>query len=222
MVVVKVFQDILEANEKLAEINRKIFVERGILVANLIGSPGCGKTTLLEETLVMLLARGDMRPGVIEGDLETARDAERIAACGVPAVQINTQGGCHLDAAMVQSVLGNLPLEELDIIFIENVGNLVCPADFDIGEHFKVALLSVTEGDDKAAKYPVIFHNAVAAVVTKMDLIEHTDFSLETVLRDMHVANPNLVGFPVSSQTGKGMEPWVEWLDAQVRHMRSG
>ena len=220
MARIKVYRDILEANERLAESNRSTFSECGVLVANLIGSPGCGKTTLLEKTLAMLGERGKARPGVIEGDLETARDAERIAKCGVPAVQINTQGGCHLDAAMVQAVLSDLPLDDIDILFIENVGNLVCPADYDLGEHFKVALVSVTEGDDKPAKYPVIFHNAAAAIVAKMDLIEHTDFSLDAALRDMRVANPDLICFPLSSRTGEGVASWVEWLEEQMRRVR--
>ena len=210
---VKVFQDILEASERLAEMNRQVFAEKGILAANLIGSPGCGKTTLLQKTLEILKARGNLRPGVIAGDLETSHDAERIAACGVPVVQINTQGGCHLDAATVQAVLPDLPLHDLDVIFIENVGNLVCPATVALGETFKVALVSVTEGDEKPAKYPVVFRNAEAAVITKTDLLEHTDFSMDRATRDMHAINPSLTIFQLSAHTGEGMEEWVEWLE---------
>ena len=210
---VKVFHDILEANARLAEMNRRLFAEKGILVANLIGSPGCGKTTLLQRTLERLQARGNLRPGVIAGDLETSRDAERIAACGAPVVQINTQGSCHLDAAMVQTVLSDLPLDDMDLMFIENVGNLVCPAGVALGETFKVALLSVTEGDEKPAKYPVIFKNAEVALITKIDLLKHTDFSVETATRDMRAINPDLAIFQLSSRTGEGMDAWVEYLE---------
>jgi len=211
---VKVFQDILDANDRLAEMNRAVFAEHHLLVLNLIGSPGCGKTTLLEKTLASLLARKKLRPGAVEGDLETSRDAERIARCGVPAVQINTQGACHLDAAMIQSVLPALPLNELDVLFIENVGNLVCPADYDLGETCKVVLLSVTEGDDKPAKYPYIFRKARAAVVTKMDLLQHTDFALDAASRDMRIAKPDIVAFQVSARTGEGMDRWLEWIES--------
>jgi len=214
---VKVYQNILEANESLAEVNRKKFKEHGVFVVNLIGSPGCGKTTLLEKTLSALLERGEARPAVVEGDLETSRDAERIALTGVPAVQINTQGGCHLNAAMLMAVMSDLPLDETDLLFVENVGNLVCPAAFDLGERFKVALLSVTEGDDKPAKYPVIFRKAHAAVVTKMDLAGYTDFSVENALRDMRAVNPELQTFLTSSRTGEGLDAWVEWLEEQAR-----
>ena len=214
---IKVFQDILKANDRLAEMNRETLRRHGVAAVNLIGAPGCGKTTLLERTLGMLLERANLRPGVIEGDLETSRDAERIARCGVPAVQINTQGACHLDAAMIQTVLGDFALGEIDILFIENVGNLVCPAGYDLGESFKIAFVSVTEGDDKPAKYPVVFRRAEAAVITKMDLIEHTDFSTDTARRDMLVANRKLVSFAVSARTGLGMEDWVGWLEKRAR-----
>ena len=216
---VKVYQDILEANDSLAEMNRKKFKEQGILVVNLIGSPGCGKTTLLEKTLAALRERGNARPAVVEGDLETSRDAERIARSGVPVVQINTQGGCHLDASMLAAVLPDLPLAEINLLFIENVGNLVCPASFDIGESYKVVVLSVTEGDDKPAKYPVIFHHAEVALVTKMDLIEHTDFSLAAALRDMRSANAKLKCLPLSARTGQGMEAWMELIEGQVQSL---
>jgi len=210
---IKVFQNVLDANDRIAAMNRKRFTEHRLLVLNLIGSPGCGKTTLLEKTLLLLRERKAVRPGVIEGDLETSRDAERIARLGVPAVQINTQGGCHLDAAMIQTVADELPLKEMDVLFIENVGNLVCPADYDLGESRKVVLLSVAEGDDKPSKYPYIFRAAGAAVVTKMDLLPHTDFSLDAARRDMGIANPNLVTFTLSARTGEGLEAWVEWIE---------
>jgi len=219
---VKVYQDILEANDNLAEMNRKKFKGHGILVVNLIGSPGCGKTMLLEKTLAALRERGKVRPAVVEGDLETSRDAERIARSGVPVVQINTQGGCHLDASMLAAVLPDLPLAEINLLFIENVGNLVCPASFDVGESYKVVVLSVTEGDDKPAKYPVVFHHSEVALVTKMDLIEHTDFSLEAALRDMRSVNPKLKCLPLSARTGQGMDAWVELLEEQVQGVSKG
>ena len=210
---VKVYQNILEANDNIAEMNRKCFGEHGIFAMNLIGSPGCGKTTLLEKTLAMLVERGKLRPAVVEGDLETSRDADRIARTGVPAVQINTQGGCHLNASMLMTVLSELTLSEIDLLFVENVGNLVCPASFDLGEHFKVVVLSVTEGDDKPSKYPVIFHNAKVALVTKMDLIEHTDFAMDAARRDMLAANPQLKILLVSARTGQGMDAWIELIE---------
>ena len=154
---------------------------------------------------------------MIEGDLETSRDAERIARLGVPAVQINTQGGCHLDAAMIQRVLDDLPLKEMDVLFIENVGNLVCPADYDLGETQKVALLSVAEGDDKPAKYPYIFRQSGAAVVTKMDLLPHTDFSLDAALRDMRIANPRLAHLPPLRPHRRRPGEWVEWIERLAR-----
>ena len=201
--------------------NRRRFADHHLLVLNLIGSPGCGKTTLLEKTLALLLEQKRARPGVIEGDLETSRDAERIARLGVPAVQINTQGGCHLDAAMIQAVADELPLKEMDVLFIENVGNLVCPADYDLGESRKVVLLSVAEGDDKPSKYPYIFRAAGAAVVTKMDLLPHTDFSLDAALRDMRIANPDLVTFTLSARTGEGLAAWVGWIEKRAAEQRT-
>ena len=218
---VKVFQNVLDANDRIAAMNRRRFAERRLLVLNLIGSPGCGKTTLLEKTLALLLDRKAARPGVIEGDLETSRDAERIARLGVPAVQINTQGGCHLDAAMIQAVVDDLPLNDMDVLFIENVGNLVCPADYDLGESRKVVILSVAEGDDKPSKYPYIFRAAGAAVVTKMDLLPHTDFSLEAALRDMRIANPALETFTLSARTGEGLDSWLTWLRTGATHARA-
>jgi len=218
---VKVYQDILEANERLAELNRRTLDGHGVVAANLIGAPGCGKTTLLEATLARLADRTGLRAGVIEGDLETSRDADRIARCNVPAVQINTQGGCHLDAAMLQAVLADFPLREIDLLFIENVGNLVCPADYDLGEHFKVALVSLPEGDDKPAKYPIIFRRAEAALITKMDLIEHVEFDLEEAVRHMRIANPDLAVFSLSARSGQGMDEWIGWLEARVSAARS-
>jgi len=208
---VKVYHNVLDVNDRIAALNRTRLESEGVLALNLIGSPGCGKTTLLERTLKVLMAAG-VRCGVIEGDLETSRDAERIAACGVPAVQINTKGGCHLDAASVQRVLEDLPLGDMDVLFVENVGNLVCPAGFDLGESGKVAVLSVTEGDDKPCKYPVIFRNAAVALISKADLLPHTDFNVEIAERDMRAVNPEMPIFSLSTRTGIGFEDWTNWV----------
>lgn len=218
---VKVYQDVLDANDRIAALNRVRLESLGLLTLNLIGSPGCGKTSLLERTLQELKAAG-IRCGVIEGDLETSRDAERISACGVPAVQINTKGGCHLDAASVQRVLDDLPLTEMDVLFIENVGNLVCPAGFDLGEAGKVVVLSVTEGDDKPSKYPVIFRKASAALITKSDLLSHTDFNVDAAQRDMRAVNPPLPVMLLSARTGDGIAEWMGWILARTRRRSHG
>ena len=206
-------QRLLRANAALAKENRARFGAAGTLVVNLISSPGAGKTTLLEETLARL--GGRFRVGVIEGDICTTRDAERIAGKGTPVVQINTAGVCHLDASTVARAV-----EELgggyDIIFIENVGNLVCPAEFDLGEDVKVALLSVVEGGDKPAKYPEVFRTASAAVITKVDLLPHTDFDLAACLKELHNINPGMAVFLTSARNGAGIAGWCEWLKRLV------
>lgn len=213
---VKVHADILKANDVLAQHNRSFFDEHGLYVVNLLGSPGSGKTTLLERTVEVCRSRSGMRIGVIEGDIETSRDAERIAAMGVPAIQINTRGACHLDAAMIGGVLDDIPANEIDLLFIENVGNLVCPVGFDLGENAKVTVLSVTEGEDKPAKYPGAFRKSRATVVSKTDLLQHTDVSIETVQHDILAINPGMRVIAVSSRTGRGVPDWVDWLEAAV------
>lgn len=184
--------------------------KKGVAALNLISSPGAGKTTLLEQTIARL--KGKLTVGVIEGDLYTARDAGRISAQGAAAVQINTGGTCHLNAAMVARALEELPLASLDLLFIENVGNLVCPAAFYLGEHCKVALLSVAEGSDKPAKYPGVFREARAVVVTKLDLLPYTDFDLAGCTAELKELNPELNIFVLSAKTGAGMEGWLAWL----------
>lgn len=216
----KVFlvKDLLAANEEMARENRSLLKQYGLIALNLIGGPGAGKTTLLEKTVTALSNR--LRFGIIEGDICTSRDAERLAKLGVEVIQINTGGACHLDAAMVGRVLRELSLAELDLIIVENVGNLVCPAEFDLGEDIKVAVFSVTEGSDKPAKYPLVFQQAKACVLTKLDLLPYTDFDLDGVLKEIAQINPALKVFPLSARTGEGMGAWYEWLMSQAHAHR--
>jgi hydrogenase nickel incorporation protein HypB len=210
-------QKILRANEQVACENRKRLVR--LPTVNLISSPGAGKTTLLEQTIVTL--RGELGVGVIEGDIYTTRDAERIAGQGAAVVQINTAGLCHLDANMVGRALDQLELDDLDLLFIENVGNLVCPAEFDLGEDHKVAVLSVAEGGDKPVKYPLVFREARAAVINKCDLLPYTDFDMNKVQAEIRMINPEIRIFVTSATTGEGVEAWCAWLRDLVRHKRS-
>ncbi|MBK3332953.1 hydrogenase nickel incorporation protein HypB [Persephonella atlantica] len=207
---VEVITKILDANDKQAESNRKHFDEHGILAVNLMSSPGSGKTTLLEKTIQAL--KGQLNIGVIEGDLETNRDAERIKAQGAPAYQISTGQACHLDAFMVHEGIHHLPLKDLDIVFVENVGNLVCPASYDIGTHINVVLLSVPEGDDKPAKYPVMFRSADLMLITKIDLLPYFDFDVEKAVSEARQLNPKMDVIQISTKTGEGMDKWINYL----------
>lgn len=207
---IPVIRNVLEANEKMAAHVRRRLAGGGILALNLISSPGAGKTTLLERTLRDLA--GEFRMAVIEGDLQTDNDARRVAATGAQAVQINTDGGCHLDSNMVLSALDNLNLDGLDILFIENVGNLVCPVEFDCGEDAKVALLSVAEGDDKPEKYPLLFNLAKALVLNKIDLLPHVDFDLVRARAFATKLNKDLDIFELSCRNGEGLDAWYAWL----------
>ncbi len=206
--------NILSANELLAQKNRSLFAVRGSLVINLMSSPGSGKTTILERTIEVLDDR--LKIGVIEGDLYTDQDAQRIEKKGVEVIQINTEGACHLDAGMVGKAFNQLPSSALDIVFIENVGNLVCPAEFDLGEDFQVVVLSTTEGNDKLSKYPLMFHQARAILLNKMDLLPYTDFNLDRFKEDLARINPSATVFPVSGRTGEGIENWYLWLLEEV------
>ena len=210
---IPVVRNILEANANEASELKDFFAQKGILVLNLMSSPGAGKTTILERTLTDL--RDELRMAVIEGDLQTDNDARRVAATGAQAVQINTEGGCHLTASQVRAALASLDLDGLDILFIENVGNLVCPAEFDVGEDFKVTLLSVTEGDDKPEKYPLMFHISAATLLNKIDLLPYVDFNLENASRHARTLNADISLFPVSARTGEGMDAWYDWLRAR-------
>ncbi|MFW5721719.1 MAG: hydrogenase nickel incorporation protein HypB [Desulfohalobiaceae bacterium] len=212
---IKVIRNILEANDRIAAELRELFQSKKILVLNLMSSPGAGKTTLLERTLTDLKA--DYTMAVIEGDLQTSNDAERVAATGAQALQINTEGGCHLDSSMIQQAVRQLNLDDVDILFIENVGNLVCPAEFDVGEDHKITLLSVTEGDDKPEKYPVMFKLSTVVLLNKVDLQPYVDFSLDKAETTARSLNAEVTVLPLSCRTGEGLEPWYEWLRAAVK-----
>jgi hydrogenase nickel incorporation protein HypB len=214
---VDVERKILSANETCALKNRQLLAGHGKRCFNVISSPGSGKTTLLVRTITDL--GQSLRIGVIEGDLQTDIDAERIRATQAPAVQINTEGGCHLSASQVNRALQQLPVESLDLVIIENVGNLVCPSAFELGEDGKVVVLSVAEGDDKPVKYPGIFAKSKVLLVNKIDLLKGglVDFDLDRVKADARRLNHAIEIFPVSAKTGEGMENWYDWLKSQVR-----
>jgi hydrogenase nickel incorporation protein HypB len=216
---VPVIRNLLEANDTLARQLKELFKTRRILALNLISSPGAGKTSLLERTLTDL--KNEFVMAVIEGDLQTDNDARRVAATGAQAVQINTGGGCHLDGAMVLAALSSLNLDGLDILFIENVGNLVCPVEFDCGEDHKIALLSVAEGDDKPEKYPLLFNLATVMILNKIDLLPYVDFNVETATRFAGRLNKNLLTLPVSCRNGEGLEAWYDWLREAVKSKKS-
>lgn len=208
--VVRIEEDLLAKNNRLAAVNRRHFQEKGLLVYNLVSSPGSGKTTLLERTLTDL--QHELHFAVLEGDQQTSNDADRIAATGVPAVQINTGSGCHLDAHMVGHGVENFAALPLDILMIENVGNLVCPASFDLGEDGKIVLLSVTEGEDKPLKYPDMFKAADVLLLTKIDLLPHLRFDIEQCKTFARQVNPHVRIFELSCQSGSGLTPWYNWL----------
>ncbi|NMD72273.1 hydrogenase nickel incorporation protein HypB [Bacillus sp. DNRA2] len=203
--------DVLTNNNKAAEFNRELFVDTNTFVINMMSSPGAGKTTLLEETVRALSGR--YRIAVIEGDLATERDADRIRAMGAKAVQINTHGGCHLDARMVAAALAELDLDEIDILFIENVGNLVCPSGYDLGQHKKIAVLSVPEGNDKIPKYPTMFMRTELVLVNKIDLLPYLNFDVEQAKIDLEGINPESTLIPISATTKEGFDNWLTWIE---------
>ncbi len=212
---IPVVKNILEANDRIAEENRRLFAKEKVAVVNLISSPGSGKTSLLERTADAI--RGKIRMGVIEGDIQSTRDAERIAAKGIPAIQINTDGACHLDGNMVRDVVSDFELSQLDLLVVENVGNLVCPAEFDVGEDHKVVILSVAEGADKPEKYPLIFHESSVLLINKIDLLPYVDCDVQEI-RDISLRiNPKLEIFEISCRTGEGIDRWAEWLSTQIK-----
>lgn len=201
---------IMEANEQLAAHNRELYDAQGISVINLMSAPGAGKTSVLEQTIQRM--KDDYRLGVIEGDLMTTMDADRISALGVPAYQITTGTVCHLDARMVHNALHNFDIGGIDLLFIENVGNLVCPAEFNLGEHLKIMVYSVVEGAEKPRKYPVMFHESAVVLLNKIDLLPYSGVSLDELRRNVLAVSPEAIIFPVSCRTGEGFDAWTEWL----------
>jgi hydrogenase nickel incorporation protein HypB len=219
---IDVGKKILSANEEYALRNNRFLAEHKILCLNMISSPGSGKTTILTRTISEL--KGKIKIGVIEGDIQTDIDTQRIKTTGAPAVQINTNGACHLSAAQVNSALGKLPIKKLDLIFIENVGNLVCPSAFELGENYKIVVLSVPEGDDKPAKYPAIFAKSKVLLINKIDLLKApspVDFDIERVKTDARKLNKGIEIFPVSAKTGSGFAEWCQWLAKSVKNLYS-
>ena len=214
---IDVLQRILGENERTADANRADFAAAGVRVVNLMSSPGAGKTTLLRQTLIHL--GESQRVGIIEGDIETALDAERLEGLGAPVSLVNTANGfggeCHLDATMVRSALWRLPLRELDLVVIENVGNLVCPAEFDVGQDARAMIWSVTEGEDKPAKYPVMFRSADVVVVNKVDLLPHLDVDLDRFRAHLDDVHPGVKVLELSATTGEGLEAWCDWLTSR-------
>jgi hydrogenase nickel incorporation protein HypB len=213
---IKVVKNILDANNRIAEENRKIFNEKGIFVINLMSSPGAGKTSFLEKVIPELLK--DYKVAVIEGDIQDTYDAEKIAKLNIPVVQINTGGACHIDGNMVKETLSDLPLDDIDILILENVGNLVCPAEFNIGENLKIMLLSVTEGDDKPMKYPLMFKVSQAMVINKIDLLPYVEFNVDKAKNDALKINPELKSFEVSCKTGDGIDSFINWLKSNFQN----
>jgi len=210
MSILTIERKILERNDEVAARNREFFRDYGVLALNIVSSPGAGKTSLLEKTIVGL--RGYVRMAVIEGDVQTDLDARRVARYEVPVVQIITNGGCHLEAMLVMDAIRKMDLRDARLLFIENVGNLVCPANYDLGEDMKIVILSVTEGDDKPLKYPAMVRNASVLVINKVDLLPYLECSVETLKNNAKVINPALRIFEVSAKTGAGMEERFQWL----------
>jgi len=202
--------DIMSENNRLADLNRRFFEGRKVLCLNLVSSPGSGKTTILEKSITALKSK--YKISVIEGDQQTILDADRIEKAGAPAIQINTGSGCHLDAYMVESALKKLDIEANSILFIENVGNLVCPALFDLGEHKRVVVISVTEGDDKPLKYPYMFQSSHLCIINKSDLLPYVDFNPEATIKYARSINPDLEFIVLCAKTGEGMDLWYEWI----------
>jgi hydrogenase nickel incorporation protein HypB len=215
---IKILKDILGANEAIARRNKDRLDSHGILTINIMSSPGAGKTSLILQTINRL--KPGTRMAVIEGDVASRIDADKVNKEGVPVIQINTGGGCHLDANMTERALDNLPLQKIDLLLIENVGNLICPAEFNLGEHKKVMLLSMPEGDDKPYKYPLMFSEADVVLVNKVDLLPYLDFNLDAFRKVVTGLNPKVKIFPVSCKTGEGLAAWFAWLEGEVKKLK--
>ncbi|HQP59618.1 MAG TPA: hydrogenase nickel incorporation protein HypB [Anaerolineaceae bacterium] len=218
---VQVVEKILNANDQVAGLNRVKLDEKRIFSINLMASPGSGKTSLILQTIQGLNAR--MQIGVIEGDTAPVTiDADKILAAGMPAVQVNTGGECHLDAVMIDRALNALPLVNLDLVIVENVGNLICPAAFNLGTHANVLIASVPEGDDKPYKYPNIYRGLDVLIINKIDLLPYVSFDMEYFQQGVELLNPGLVTFPISCKTGEGIEKWIDWLQLRVNQQKAG
>jgi hydrogenase nickel incorporation protein HypB len=212
---VPIVEKIMNANDQVAALNQGRLNAAGVFAINLMASPGAGKTTLILETIKALAP--EMRLGVIEGDTAPVTiDADKVLAAGMPAVQINTGGECHLDAMMMSNGLEQLPLDDLDLVIVENVGNLICPAAFNLGTHTNVLIASIPEGDDKPYKYPNIYRGLSVLLISKIDLLPYIDFKMDYFQQGVEILNPGLITFPLSAKTGEGMQAWVDWVKAQV------
>ncbi|MDY6824016.1 MAG: hydrogenase nickel incorporation protein HypB [Thermodesulfobacteriota bacterium] len=219
---VKVVRRVLDANETMAEANRKRFSENNVFVLNIMSSPGAGKTTLLEKTLEAIMP--DIRTAVIVGDICTTNDADRLAKSGADIVQVNTDefgGDCHLAAHVIENAASGFDLANLDLLIVENVGNLVCPAEFDIGENARAVVLSITEGEDKPLKYPLMFRVCDVALLNKVDLLPHLEFDIAQAAANIRQINPDMPVFETSSSTGEGLTPWLDWLKQKVADKKS-
>lgn len=216
---VKILRDVLATNEAIAKENERLFGEKKIFVLNLMASPGAGKTSFILRTIEGL--KDDFRMAVVEGDIASKVDAERIREQGIPAVQINTGGACHLDANMIKNSLALLDLDEIDFLIIENVGNLVCPAEFNLGETLRAMILSVPEGDDKPLKYPLMFTESHVLIVNKMDLLNQTDFDLERFKNVVRRLNSDMKVFELSCKSGEGVEDWIDWFKTRLISLRT-
>jgi hydrogenase nickel incorporation protein HypB len=211
---IKIMRNILDRNQNKAREIRDLLMHKKVVMVNLISSPGAGKTTLLEQTCQKL--GDDMKIGVIEGDVTTDRDAQRLKKYNIPIVVINTEGGCHLDSHSISKVLDSFDLDKLDVLFVENVGNLICPSQFDLGENFKVAMVSIPEGDDKPGKYPMLFREAKAVLLNKTDLIPYTNFSIDFFRMDLQNINAQIPLFEISCTKGDGLNEWYQWILEQI------
>lgn len=212
---INVMQDVLQANDRIAGENKTLFKKNKNLVINLMSSPGAGKTSLLEKTAEMLA--GGLRLGVVVGDIETTRDADRISKFNIPTIQLTTGAACHLDANMVASALPHLSLEKIDVLVVENVGNLVCPAEFIVGEDYKVMILSVTEGDEKPLKYPLMFKESALMLINKIDLVQYTNFNLEEAKANARKVNPGIDIIEISCTKDIGLDRWISWLEVKYQ-----
>ncbi len=214
---IKVVRKVLDVNDTMAEQNRKMFSEKGIFVLNVMSSPGSGKTAILEKTLSFIMP--EINSAVIVGDICTSNDADRLAKTGAPVVQVNTDefgGDCHLAAHVIGNAAHNLDLDDIDFLIVENVGNLVCPAEFDIGESARIVVLSVTEGEDKPVKYPLMFRECNAALLNKVDLLPYLDYDKEMAIRYIHQIHPDMPVFEISAKTEEGFDPWIDWLKNKI------